>query len=347
MNFDKDAIRKRALVHHALDGRVMQALEEVFATIYPVGTWLVMKFIEKMIGLKYGAINMCMDTEVDCAELPRIAYNIWYGIDIGSFSDAQYLSKLGTTVTTNFADVYTLPSGTLLFYKTSNAKKTGHVSILHDPARILHSGAEENNAKVNYSAIDWNKSRFVCARQFLSPGQIAQYTVGGSEAIIAPTEATYWRLLKFGGVPYTNGADVRRVQTKLKELGFFKASLGGNYGPITEAAVMAFQQHNGLKVDGVVGPITWAVLFDGTAKEKPNVDVKYERLLKNEGKPYMSGDDVMAVQEALTEAGFDPGEIDGDYGPLTEEAVRAFQRDRGLKVDGVVGPITWAALFGA
>jgi len=42
---------------------------------------------------------------------------------------------------------------------------------------------------------------------------------------------------------------------------------------------------------------------------------------------------------------FMPGPMDGIFGPLTQRAVMAFQRDRGLVPDGIVGPLTWAALF--
>lgn len=53
---------------------------------------------------------------------------------------------------------------------------------------------------------------------------------------------------------------------------------------------------------------------------------------------------VRVVQRALHAAGYDPGPVDGIFGPRTAAAVRAFQRDRGLRVDGVVGPQTWRAL---
>ena len=56
------------------------------------------------------------------------------------------------------------------------------------------------------------------------------------------------------------------------------------------------------------------------------------------------GDDVAFVQSRLADQGVDPGPIDGDFGPLTEAAVRSFQQMRGLDVDGVVGPQTLAAL---
>jgi peptidoglycan hydrolase-like protein with peptidoglycan-binding domain len=56
------------------------------------------------------------------------------------------------------------------------------------------------------------------------------------------------------------------------------------------------------------------------------------------------GPDVRRLQQALVNLGFDPGSVDGDFGPRTEKAVRGYQTSRGLAVDGIVGPKTWAAL---
>lgn len=56
------------------------------------------------------------------------------------------------------------------------------------------------------------------------------------------------------------------------------------------------------------------------------------------------GDDVRALQERLQELGFQPGPIDGIYGPLTFDAVSRFQRAASILVDGIVGPQTRAAL---
>jgi peptidoglycan hydrolase-like protein with peptidoglycan-binding domain len=54
-----------------------------------------------------------------------------------------------------------------------------------------------------------------------------------------------------------------------------------------------------------------------------------------------SGTAVRQLQEALKEAGHDPGPIDGEFGAATEAAVRAFQQEKGIAVDGIVGDITW------
>lgn len=58
----------------------------------------------------------------------------------------------------------------------------------------------------------------------------------------------------------------------------------------------------------------------------------------------IQSDQVKAVQEALAYLGYYSGRIDGDYGPMTERAVRAFQKDHGLWVDGETGPLTIEAI---
>ena len=53
---------------------------------------------------------------------------------------------------------------------------------------------------------------------------------------------------------------------------------------------------------------------------------------------------IREIQEALQNAGFYQGKVDGKMGPLTREAIREFQRMSELKVDGLVGKRTWAKL---
>ena len=57
------------------------------------------------------------------------------------------------------------------------------------------------------------------------------------------------------------------------------------------------------------------------------------------------GSDVAEIQGQLASLGYDVA-ADGDFGPATAEAVKAFQISRGLDADGLVGPSTYSALLG-
>ncbi len=138
-----------------------------------------------------------------------------------------------------------------------------------------------------------------------------------------------------------NGDPVRRLQDRLRELGFDPGATDGAMGPKTVAAVKGFQQAKGLQVDGIVGPQTWTALgikVDGQASApKPEGSGP---LLKQGA----NGDPVRRLQDRLRELGFDPGATDGAMGPKTVAAVKGFQQSKGLQVDGIVGPKTWTEL---
>lgn len=57
------------------------------------------------------------------------------------------------------------------------------------------------------------------------------------------------------------------------------------------------------------------------------------------------GQEVIAIQKRLVELSYDIKNIDGEFGPETENAVKKFQADKGLEVDGVVGTETYKALM--
>src|SRR6185295_5132289 len=62
----------------------------------------------------------------------------------------------------------------------------------------------------------------------------------------------------------SSGPDVQDLQQKLKDIGFDPNGVDGNFGPGTKAAVIAFQQSQGLQADGMAGPATLAALQSAT-----------------------------------------------------------------------------------
>jgi len=94
-----------------------------------------------------------------------------------------------------------------------------------------------------------------------------------------------------------------------------------------------------LTVRGIL--ITEDVL-SGSVPLRPSAHAATEGTLQLETPP-MQGDDVTALQQALVNAGF-PVTVDGNFGTSTDAAVRQFQQQKGLTVDGIVGPATRSAL---
>ena len=122
---------------------------------------------------------------------------------------------------------------------------------------------------------------------------------------------------------------VRTLQHLLRAYGQ-NVAVDGIFGPRTEAAVRTLQASAGIGVDGIVGPQTW-----------PRVIVQVKRGSRGEA--------VRGVQEEFQFRNLsgDPNQglrIDGIFGPQTDAAVRGFQQALGIAADGIVGPITWRAL---
>ena len=134
--------------------------------------------------------------------------------------------------------------------------------------------------------------------------------------------------------PATAGPKVAAVQVALKRLGLYNATVDGVRGPLTRAAIVRFQRRRGLPVDGVVGPRT------RRAFGKRGRPAFGARIMKRGDR----GWDVAAVQYILARRGYPPGAIDAVFGPMTDTALRNFQRAYGLAADGLAGPLTITAL---
>ena len=130
-----------------------------------------------------------------------------------------------------------------------------------------------------------------------------------------------------------NSADIDSfVSTTLSRLGF----LVGETTLIN--AIQAFQQSRGLVVDGELNPMTLRSLEEARWRLG-------DRVLSNKSAGLMRGDDVAALQNRLSEMGFNCGKVDGIFGAMTENAVKEFQKSAGVKADGTCGPATVMALM--
>ncbi len=131
------------------------------------------------------------------------------------------------------------------------------------------------------------------------------------------------------------GSAVKNLQTKLKKLGFYNASIDGDYGDTTVAAVKAFQKKHNLTADGVAGSETLNKLDTAYKNADSNTSTDDDSLRKG-----ATGTAVKTLQTNLKKLGFYTAYVDGSFGATTESAVKAFQRKYGLTADGVAGSAT-------
>jgi len=136
--------------------------------------------------------------------------------------------------------------------------------------------------------------------------------------------------------PGDRGDVVTAVTNTLHRLGYLSKT-GDLFDAGVEEAVRAFQQGRGLSVSGAVDKATEIALEEARWKLG-------DRSLRIQ-EPAMRGDDVATLQARLVDMGFNPGRVDGIYGPLTESAVREFQRSVGATHDGICGPNTIISLM--
>ena len=130
------------------------------------------------------------------------------------------------------------------------------------------------------------------------------------------------------------GPAVQEVRDRLVRLGLLSdnASAAADvFDDILLAALRYFQQTRGLTVDGLVGPQTFRRLEEARWKIG-------DRVLSYTPGHVIHGEDVAQLQQRLIELGFALDRVDGIFGKSTDAAVREFQRNVGLDVDGICGP---------
>ena len=144
------------------------------------------------------------------------------------------------------------------------------------------------------------------------------------------------------------GEQVHAVQEALKELGFYAGESNGVYSQGTMEAVKKFQEKNNYFPSGALSREQQLFIFE---KRPKNVEGSLKTLKTSafvQGYSVESGDVgklVGKVQLALATLGYYEFEITDIFDKNTQNALKAFQKDKGLYLDGVAGPRTQELLF--
>ncbi len=164
----------------------------------------------------------------------------------------------------------------------------------------------------------------------------------------AENEINQGQTLQYGN----KGDEVKALQERLTELGYYKGKISGNYLEATQRAVRSFQADHGLEQTGIADQLTLSVLYSSEAQsvqESQSTDestslsdsILPEKTLRVGSR----GDDVQKLQKRLTELNYYSGPVSGNYQKNTMKAVKAFQAANGLEQTGVADLQTIALLF--
>lgn len=120
---------------------------------------------------------------------------------------------------------------------------------------------------------------------------------------------------------------VTELQNRLMELGYLDIDEPTlHFGPATKYAVELFQRQHGLQMDGIAGTQTLEMIYEPNAKKYTMIEA-------------LSGNDVENFQQQLKDLGY-LKKVTGYYGTETVDAVKAFQKENKLSVDGKAGEKT-------
>ena len=178
--------------------------------------------------------------------------------------------------------------------------------------------------------------------------------------------STRYRGLRYG----SSGEDVKELQTRLTELGYYKGKISGDYLEGTRNGISQFQKNNGLEETGVADPVTQETLYSFGAVGKYDVeeatptpisDLSFYLVDENENAPVMPDEPVpytktlksgttksalvKQLQERMQQLGYYDGPVSGNFMEKTLAAVKKIQTQNGMKATGTVDEDTWNLIF--
>lgn len=142
----------------------------------------------------------------------------------------------------------------------------------------------------------------------------------------------------------STGDQVRQLQSRLKQIGWFTGKISPSYGDQTVTAVKGFQQKRTLSQTGEVDQKSWDALVEMT--RQPTDDELHNRLTPGPAlmKQGSTGEKVRELQARLKSIGWYSGDVTGYYGSQTTTDVEGFQQKREIPETGEVDRRTWDRL---
>ncbi|NLX83167.1 MAG: SH3 domain-containing protein [Clostridiales bacterium] len=263
-----------------------------------------------------------------------------------------------------FLSLFTLPAqaasytGTVnkdkVFFRSKPNTSSVYYAVLKKGTKVSITGISGNFYKVEY-----DKQSGYIMKSLVNAPSAAKKEFGEKDKPKAASKyENIRRISDLGKLPRATrrgsyGDDVEKLQRALQIKGFLKGGLDGKYGNGTADAVRRFQKSVKLKETGRADKETINLLFGkakaASAKDDPGMKgitsiSKIE--VPNTSNPGNYGRHVKALQQALKLRGYYKEDINSRYDKETVEAVKRFQKSRGLTSDGIAGNNTIKKLFG-
>lgn len=256
----------------------------------------------------------------------------------------QNLTLLVTFAYNAYLETFNNVSGLEVFYSPINASANDSRLLAENLYSELVQGTDQNGRGVKTLDVGV-LSRVNCASSLIEAGFMTN--LREAQLMINPIfqtevgEESCHGVCNYLGVPFIPRDDLENyptlrqgsrsnyvylLQFLLTQYGY-SLTVDGVFGSRTASAVRNFQTQNSLASDGIVGQNTWRTLL--TLPSYP--------ILRQGSR----GAYVRFLQQLLESNLIPVGKIDGFFGNQTTEAVRIFQAERGLVVDGIVGSNTW------
>ena len=250
-------------------------------------------------------------------------------------------------------------SGTInedkVFFRMKANTSSDYYTQLKKGTKVTVTGTSGNFYAVTY---DGNKGYVM--KKFVTLSNAALKALNGTTDSSGSTSkySSAKTISALGNPPdYTqkgsSGDSVEKLQQALKIKGYFNGTVDGKYGDQTVSAVKAYQKAMGLTQTGKADYATIMKLFGKVLYTTVANDPQMKGITKisqitvpSTTQKGNSGKDVVALQQALKIKGYYKPAIDGKYGDQTVEAVKAFQKSKGISQDGKAGNDTIKALFG-